>query len=129
MAKAIYKILIVEDEKMFQELLVDRLSKDGLFQIYTADNGQEGLDAAFNAKPDLILLDILMPVMSGIKMMKEMKKYEQLKDIPIIFLTGVDPDEDIMTEIAEAKPSFYLIKSKTNLEDIAQKIKETLGIK
>ncbi len=129
MTKSIYKILIVEDEKLMQELLTDRLSKEPIFKIYTASNGEEGFEVCREYIPDLILLDIKMPVMDGIMMMRELKKYEQLKDIPIIFLTNLDPDEDIIKKISEEKPSYYLIKAKTNLEDITERVKETLSAK
>ena len=88
MPKAIYKILVVEDDKIMQELLLDRLSVDKVFQIFTASNGQEGLEIAVKNVPDLILLDIRMPVMDGIAMMKALKKLEQLRSVPIIFLTN-----------------------------------------
>ncbi len=129
MDKAIYKILIVEDEKLFQDLLIDYLSKDSIFQIYTANNGREGLETALNRNPDIILLDIRMPIMDGITMMKEMKKSEQLKNIPIIFLTSVDPDEEIINEITREKPAYYLIKNKMNINDIGEKIRETLSMR
>lgn len=128
MLKDIYKILIVEDEKIMQELLVTRLSKESVFKLYTANNGQEGLYSAFANNPDLILLDIRMPVMDGITMMKELKKDPRSKDIPIIFLTNYDTDEDILNAISESKPAYYLIKAKTNLEDIISIVKKTLGI-
>ena len=128
MTKAIYKILVVEDEKMMQELLIARLSREPIFKIYTANNGQEGLYSAFANIPDLMLLDIRMPVMDGITMMKELKKDPRSKDIPIIFLTNFDTDESILNAISEEKPAYYLIKAKTNLEDIVKVVKETLGI-
>ena len=127
MPKAIYKILIVEDEKVFQDLLIDYLSKEPIFQIYTANNGREGIEVALSHGPDIILLDIRMPVIDGIATMKEMKKYEQLKNIPIIFITSVDPDEEIINEITREKPAYYFIKNKMNIGDIAEKVKETLS--
>lgn len=111
-----------------QELLVTRLSRELIFKIFTANNGQEGLSDVFTNLPDLVLLDIRMPVMDGITMMKEMKKDDRSKDIPIIFLTNFDTDETILNEISEAKPAYYLIKAKTNLEDVVKIIKETLKI-
>jgi len=128
MPKSIYKILIVEDEKIMQDILLDRLSAEKNFQLLIANNGQEGLEAAVKNAPDIILLDIKMPVMDGITMMKALKKQDQLKTIPIIFLTNLDVDEDILKAISDEKPAYYLIKAKTNLEDIAQKIRETLSI-
>lgn len=128
MLKANYKILIVEDEKIMQELLVTRFSKESIFKLYTANNGQEGLYSAFANVPDLILLDIRMPVMDGITMMKELKKDLRGQGIPIIFLTNYDTDEKMLGDISEGKPSFYLIKSNTSMDEVVKKVKETLGI-
>lgn len=129
MNKAIYKILIVEDEKMMQDILTARLSKEPIFQVFTASNGQEGLYSAFANSPDLILLDVQMPVMDGITMMKELKKDPRGKDIPVIFLTNFDTDENILQKISEDKPAFYLIKANISMDEVVSKVKESLGIK
>lgn len=129
MAKSIYKILIVEDEKIMQEVLVDKLSADPMFQVFTAGNGQEGLDSALKNTPDLILLDIMMPVMDGLAMMQELQKHEQTKNIHVILLTNYDTNEDILQKISEIKPCFYIVKSNIDLSDVAVKIKECLDIK
>jgi CheY-like chemotaxis protein len=128
MPKAHYKILIVEDEKIMQDLLIDRLSKEGIFQIFTANNGQEGLANTFSYNPDLILLDIRMPIMDGIEMLKELRKDPRGKDVSVIFLTNYDTDEGMLKDISEGKPSFYLIKSTMNMDDVVRKIKESLHI-
>lgn len=128
MPKAIYKILIVEDEKLMQELLIDRLSREKIFQVFTANNGQEGLYSAFANSPDLILLDIRMPVMDGITMLRELRKDPRGKDIPIIFLTNYDTDESMLQDISEGKPAYYLIKSNISMDEVARKIKESLHI-
>ena len=128
MVKAIYKILIVEDEKMMQELLATRLSRENIFQVYVANNGQEGLYMALSNVPDLILLDIRMPVMDGITMMKELRKDPKGKHLPIIFLTNYDTDENILREVAQERPAFYLIKANISMDEVAKKVKEALGI-
>ncbi len=128
MAKENYKILIVEDEKIMQELLVTRLSREPVFKVYTANNGQEGLYSVFSINPDLILLDVQMPVMDGITMMKELRKDPRGKDVPIIFLTSYDTDEDILFKISEGKPAFYLIKSSISMDEVVVKVKQSLGI-
>lgn len=129
MGKAIYKILIVEDDKNMQELLVTRLSKEPIFQIFTANNGQEGLNVTIANNPDLILLDVQMPIMDGIAMMYELRKDPRVKDIPIIFLTNYDADEDILTKLTEGKPAFYLVKSKISMDEVVVKVKQSLNIK
>ena len=128
MVKSTYKILVVEDEKMMQDLLVTRLSKETMFQVSTANNGQEGLYMALNNVPDLILLDIRMPVMDGVTMMKELRKDSKGNEIPIIFLTNYDTDENALQEVSQGRPAFYLIKANISMDEVVKKVKETLGI-
>lgn len=128
MEKSEYKVLIVEDEKLMLELLVDRFAKETQFKVFTATNGQEGLESATTNHPDLIMLDISMPVMDGVTMSKELYKRSGTNDIKIIFLTNFDTNDDILKQISENVPAFYLIKANTNLEDIVKKAKEALGI-
>src|SRR3989344_9424432 len=123
MPKSIYKILIVEDDKLMQELLLTRLSKEPIFETHTANNGQEGLYSALTNSPDLILLDIRMPVMDGVEMLKALRKDARGKDIPVIFLTNYDTDESILQDISEGKPAFYLIKSNISLDEVVKKVK------
>lgn len=81
------KILIVDDEEDILELLDYNLSKEG-FHVFRANNGKDGVDIAGKEKPDIILLDIMMPVMDGIQACQEIRKIEDLKDAYIIFLTA-----------------------------------------
>jgi CheY-like chemotaxis protein len=125
--KAIHKILIVEDDKLMQEVLVTRFSREP-FEVYMANDGQDGLQKALKYMPDLIMSDIKMPVMDGLAMMQELRKVEETKNIPIIFLTNFDTDESILKIISEDKPSFYLLKAETGLDDMVKKVKQSLGI-
>lgn len=124
-----YKVLIVEDDKMIQEVLAGHISKESMFNVYIANNGQEGLYSALTNTPDLILLDVMMPVMDGVTMFKELRKDQRGKDVPVIFLTSYDTDERVLKEISEEKPAYYLLKSSIKMDEIVDKIKVTLGIK
>jgi CheY-like chemotaxis protein len=81
------KILIVEDEMLIRDLYVQKLSKVG-FQVEYAVNGQDGLEKAASFQPDLIILDILMPIMDGHTMLKHLKKQSITDKIPIIIMTN-----------------------------------------
>ena len=81
------KILIVDDEATFRKLAQSRLEAGG-HEVITANNGFEGLEKAENEKPDLIILDVLMPMMDGYTMLREVRKNEEIKDIPIIMSSG-----------------------------------------
>ena len=113
---------------MMQEVLVGYLSKEPMFKVYVTGNGREGLYSAFANGPDLILLDVMMPVMDGVTMFKELRKDPRGKGVPVIFLTSYDTDERVLKEISEEKPAYYLLKSNIKMDEIMDKVKLTLGI-
>ena len=122
------KILIVEDEEVICKAYADELRDEG-FAILTAKNGQAGLELALREKPDLILLDILMPIMDGLTMMDTLRQKDLYgKNVPIILLTNLSASEEkIMKAIAKNEPAYYLVKSDWNLSDVVGKVKERLS--
>lgn len=93
------RILVVDDEPTNLKIVGEILKKDGLKFIF-AENGAEALEAAKEEKPSLILLDIMMPVMDGISVCKELQKSPETSDIPIIFITAKAEREDIVRGFA-----------------------------
>ena len=87
------KILIVDDERDTLSVLGNGLTAEG-YSIIKANNGGDALDLAKSERPDLIILDILMPGMDGGEVARMLKEVPETKDIPIIFLTGMFPKED-----------------------------------
>ena len=85
-------LLIIDDDKMNLKVLSNLLSPD--YTIYTATNGANGIRIAKEHLPDLILLDILMPEMDGYQTLAEMRKNEETRKIPVIFITGLDSEQD-----------------------------------
>jgi DNA-binding response OmpR family regulator len=118
------KILIVEDEATLQRSLVEFLSTEG-FEAISASDGERGLELAKSEKPDLVLLDIILPKKDGYEVLTELKGDENTKSIPVILLTNLESPEDI-DKAFEKGASTYLVKSNYKLEEIAKKIKETL---
>ncbi|MBN2281608.1 MAG: response regulator [Candidatus Marinimicrobia bacterium] len=88
-------ILIVEDSQTNIHVL-GRILKDQDYELAFATNGKEGYQMAINVKPDLILLDIMMPVMDGFETCKKLKALDLVKDIPVIFLTARGNADDIV---------------------------------
>ena len=120
------RILIVEDELAYVKLLHDQLTAKG-YEVLEAKNGNEGLDMARDKKPDLILLDIRMPVMDGMTMLKLLRKEEAGKNTKVIMLTNLEPDEKIIGNVVKDQPTYYFVKSDTKLEDLKEKIHEVLS--
>lgn len=114
------KILIVEDDEFVAEIYSTKLSEMG-YDVLVVRDGQEGLTVLGRNKVDLILLDILMPVMSGIEMLEEMKKKEEWKNIPVILLTNVGEKESI-EKVKGLGVKNYLIKSHFTPAEVIEKI-------
>lgn len=127
MLKEPKKILIIEDDKDMKFLVSERLTLEG-FSVICAENGQVGLDMALNEKPDLILLDILMPIMDGMEVMKKLRQDDWGAKVPIIILTNLSVSEKIIKELLEGEPLFFLVKSNWDLKDVADKIKKALKV-
>ena len=121
----IKKILIVEDETSLRNALCEKLTREG-FAILEAKNGEEGLEVALREHPDLILLDIIMPVMDGMTMLKKLREDAWGKNAKVIILTNLS-DNDKMAEAITQGTFDCLIKSDRTLEDVVKKVKERLG--
>ena len=121
-------ILIVEDEALMLSALAEKLNSEG-FNALQAKDGEEGLKIALREHPDLILLDILMPKLNGLAMMRKLRsENDWSKQVPIILLTNLNPDEASIIEIiAKDEPTYYLVKTDWSLDQVADKIRERLG--
>lgn len=119
------KILIVEDEALLLDALRDKLTREG-FEIKQSKNGQEGLTMAFEQHPDLILLDIMMPEMGGMEMLKELRESQWGKTAKVILLTNVSDFEKVK-EGLDLKVTDYLVKSNWDIDALVKKIREKLG--
>lgn len=117
------KILIVEDELKLASVLSAKLEKMD-FEVLTAGNGEEGLRKVANDKPDLILLDIVMPVMDGLTMLKKLR--EANDKTPVIVLSNLS-DSDNVAESFEQKSYDYLVKTDYSLDDVINKINHALS--
>lgn len=126
MAETQKTVLVIEDHAPVRMALVEKLQHDGM-RTLEAKDGEEGLAVALKEKPDLILLDIIMPRMSGMTMLESLRKDAWGKTVPVIILTNLNPDDKIMREIVETEPVFYLVKADWKIEDVSAKIKEVLG--
>ena len=118
------KILIVDDKPDIVEIIQHRLNIYG-WEVITSANGREGIEKAANEKPDLIVLDINMPVMNGHDMLDRLRKDPDLKDIPVIMCTMSDQMKDI-SRASSFNISDYVTKP-FNCTDLAEKIKDALN--
>ena len=122
------KVLIVEDEAPMLAALTDKFEREG-FSVEGARDGKTGLDRARVTKPDIILLDIVLPVMDGLTMLKQMRATNDWgKTVPVILLTNLSADKaEIVRTVAETEPSYYLVKTDWTLDQIVEKVREQLN--
>lgn len=119
-------ILVIEDEIPLQSALAEKLSHEG-FAVLNAKNGEEGLDTALRLHPDLILLDIVMPKMDGIAMLKKLRVDAWGKKARVIMLTNLSDNEKV-AEAMKNQAFDYLVKSDVKIAEIIEKIKAKLEV-
>lgn len=119
-------VLIIEDEKPMLNVLEEKISEGG-FKVLKAENGKDGLDIALKEHPDLILLDLLLPEMSGLNMLEKLRASSSWgQQVPVFVLTNLSENRIIYESVA-LQTAGYFIKSYWTLEDIATEIKNKLS--
>jgi len=119
------KILLVEDEEIVTDLLQRKLQKEG-YEIFVARDGEEGLKLMEEIKPNLILLDIIMPKMGGFEVMEGMNKNKELKKIPVIVISNSgQPVELDRAQKLGAKD--WLIKTQFDPQEVIDKVVKQIG--
>ena len=117
------KVLLVEDDPFLSSLLKNRLQKEGL-EVTLARDGEEALNSLKSGKPDLILLDLILPKKSGFEVMEEMRSDPQMQfqELPIIIISNLGQPEDISRGQALGAIE-YFVKAKTSIDELVEKIK------
>lgn len=116
------KILFVEDEPSLQKTLGEHLKDEG-FEVISALDGQEGLRLAKEQIPDLILLDLILPKMSGFEVLQALKQTPETQNIQVLVLTNLEGLQDVQKAI-DLGATTYLVKSDYHLQDIVAKVKK-----
>jgi DNA-binding response OmpR family regulator len=121
------KILLVEDDQFLSSLLRNRLEKEK-FEVRLAHDGNEALAALRESKPDLILLDIILPGKSGFEVLEEMRADPQLKDrtsVPVIIISNLGQESDVERG-RELGAVDYFVKAKISIDDLVGKVSAAL---
>lgn len=114
------RVLVVEDDAFLQNIYEAKLKKEG-FEVETANNGQEALDLARQKKPDVILLDLIMPIKDGFETLRELKEDTALKDIKVAILSNLSQEED-KQKLMELGAIDYVVKANISFGEIVEKI-------
>ena len=118
-------ILLVEDDEFLAELYATKLQLEG-FEVALAVDGEKGLQMTKDLKPDLILLNIILPKMDGFEVLAAVKKDPALKSIPIILLTNLSQKDEVKKGL-DLGAIDYLIKAHFMPSEVVKKIKDTIG--
>lgn len=118
------KILLVEDDKMLADMYITKFSKEGM-SVMRAEDGAEGLAMAKKEKPDMILLDIIMPKLDGFAVLRELKKDKDMEKSHILLLTNLGQSEDV-EKGRELGADDYFIKANHTPAEIVEKVKYLL---
>lgn len=119
-------VLVVEDTDLLRRMYTDRLAMDG-YRMLSAADGLEALSILRTDTPDLILLDLIMPKMSGLEVLELVKKDPRLKDIPVLILSNLGQDSDMQRGL-DMGAIDYLIKNDARPDDISEKIAAVLKL-
>jgi DNA-binding response OmpR family regulator len=119
------KILLVEDDIFLSDMYVTKFSKLG-YDIEAVYNGEEGLKKIKKIKPDIILLDIKMPIKNGLEVLEEVKKDKKLSDIPVVLLTNLGQKEDVEKGL-KLGATDYLVKSQFTPQEVVDRIKKIIN--
>ncbi len=119
------KILVIEDEAALLYALKARLTVDG-FEVWTADSAEQAREILNKSKPDIIVLDILLPKMNGFDFLKNIKNDKSLAEIPVVITSNLSDKKDIEKGLKLGAKD-YLVKTKFNLDDFIKKIREIIN--
>ncbi len=116
------KVLIVEDESSLREVLADNLGETG-FRVLEARDGQEGFDIALEEKPDVILLDIMLPKMNGLRVMQKLRMSSEYgKNVPIMMITNLSANQKILKSVMQDRPAYYIEKAGYSIKEVIDKV-------
>lgn len=118
------KILVIEDDRSLQNALVEIVGQEG-FESESALDGEEGLAKIKTFKPDLILLDIILPKKDGFEVLAEIKKDEAIKNIPVLILTNLEEVDNVQKAL-DLGATNYMVKSDFSLKDVVEKIRAAI---
>jgi DNA-binding response OmpR family regulator len=119
------RILLIEDDRYQRRANEAVLRKRG-FDVRTAADGQEGLDAALRDPPDIILLDLILPKLNGLGVLKKLKQSDTTRDVPVIVFSNLGQESDIR-QATEGGAVGYLIKSDMTLAEFVAHVEAALA--
>ncbi|MBP9986131.1 response regulator [Candidatus Saccharibacteria bacterium] len=119
------KIALIEDNTVISQMYRMKFESEG-FDVKLATNGENGIALVKDFSPDIILLDIQMPVMNGAEALKKIRKLDNAQETPVIILTNLG-EEEAPKDLASLNISSYIVKANLTPSQVVKKVKEVLG--
>ena len=119
------KIALIEDNAVISQMYRMKFESEG-FDVKLATNGESGIALVKDFSPDIILLDIQMPVMNGAEALKKIRKLDNAQETPVIILTNIG-EEEAPKDLANLNISSYIVKANLTPSQVVKKVKEVLG--
>ena len=119
------KILVIEDDDFFRNTVAKRLEREG-FEALTTGNSKEALEILETKKPNIVLLDIILPGMDGFELLSIIKKTESIKNVSVMILSNLGQKQDIEKALSLGAKDF-MIKVNVNLDQIVERIKKEIS--
>lgn len=120
------KVLIIEDDKLLREMMFRKLEKEG-FEVFSVMDGSEAVVKTKEIKPDIVLLDLILPGSNGFEILKEIKNDSEIKETPVIVLSNLGQKSEIDKGM-ELGAVDYLVKAHFTPTEVLEKIKTILSI-
>lgn len=119
------KVLLIEDDLTLVDMYQQKFILENC-TISVASDGIQGLEKALQDHPDAILLDLALPKMDGMEVLKRLRQDAWGQMVPVVILTNLSPSEEIIQQVVKNEPAYYLIKANTTPDDVVAKVKEVL---
>jgi DNA-binding response OmpR family regulator len=118
-------IVLVEDDTFLSKMYVEKLTREGGFVVKSVESGQKGLQIIQEEKPELVLLDIILPDINGVQVLKKMRQNPEMNKIPVLMLTNLN-EKEYIEEATKHGAAGYLVKAHFTPNEVIEKIKETV---
>lgn len=126
MPESSFKVAIIEDDTAISQMYRIKFEAEG-YNVETADNGKVGLELIDSMKPDIVLLDLMMPIMTGDVMLAELRKTDYGKNLKVIILTNMG-EQEVPATVKELGVSAFILKADMTPRQVAEIVKKTLSV-
>lgn len=123
-----YTIVVAEDDDLMRGAIVSAFEADSAINVLQVNNGRDALVFALEKRPDLVMLDVAMPVLDGISTLRKIREDAWGKQAKVILLTSLGGSDMVMKEVEKLNPAHCFVKDQVAIEDVVQKARALIGL-